>query len=378
LHIGKIGSEKHNERDFDYIRNADHIDPNRTKLNTYVSFCPGKGTEIEFYAERYQPSLDFQNARHAKKGNYNRIKKMQEVYNNKQKRPTEEIIQYSKEGEEILEKDEFDLIIDSYIKKLQLWSREHGSHFHILKYSVHYDEGTPHAHIRTIWDYIDENGLISIGQDAGMKQAGLDVDDPLKLEKDLIKAEKIKEEAEAKKGKNQISDEEYKKELKKYISAQKNAHRFNNRSIKWTRIEREIWESTLEEYGHEVDRERSTKAEHQTKAQHLEKMKKLEDELRSEKRKYENLVDDLDILISTRAKELANLEIDHIKEKAIAAAKEEFREEKKKNDKIIALQNKKIDENYRTLRAQDLSMEIDESEKINKELLRFPEISQFL
>ena len=46
---------------------------------------------------------------------------------------------------------------------------------------------------------------------------------------------------------------------KKYHSAKNFAHRFNNRSITWTKMQRQMLEETLEEYGYHVDRCRSGK-----------------------------------------------------------------------------------------------------------------------
>lgn len=272
MHKGKLGTERHNERDFDFER-AGHIDASKTHLNVVKSFCPNDGSELAFYEERYRASLDVQNEKYAKKRNYERIRTMEEVYQTRQKRPTEEILQYSKNGGVEITKDVYDKIIEAYISKLNAWSAQHGNHFHVLKYATHYDEpnGMTHTHVRTIWDYIDENGNISIGQEEGMRQAGLEIPDLKKYQEDIAKAEAHRNKAETyvtewKSNKPAAYSDKvaYDSEMKKYMSGIAAANRYNNRSITWTTMQRELWEDTLEEFGYDCDRVRTSKRKHQS------------------------------------------------------------------------------------------------------------------
>ncbi len=310
LHKGKVSGqtgEKHMERDFDYDRSAEHIDGSRTMLNVCRSFCPVDGTELSFYKVRYQKSLDQQNERYRKKGNINRIRKMEDVYASKNTRPTEEILQYSRHGEVEIPKDEYDKIVESYVRKLQVWGLSHGGHFHVLKYSTHYDEcdyGTTHTHIRTIWDYVDDNGVIHIGQEKGMAQSGLCIPDEEKLNEDIAKAEEHKILAESyvaewnekyndagilisRKPKSYFDKAVYDGEMKKFRSGVAAASRFNNRSITWTKLQRSIWEDTLEEFGYECDRNRAPKAKHLSKKEWDNKMNAIMQELVEEREKMQ-------------------------------------------------------------------------------------------
>lgn len=273
LHKGKLGTEKHNERDFDYEREDGHIDSTRTHMNVVKSFCPGDGSELTFYEERYRASLDVQNEKYAKKRNYDRIRTMEEVYQTRQKRPTEEILQFSKNGGIEIPKDVYDVIVETYIQKLTDWSEQHGNHFHVLKYATHYDEpcGMTHTHVRTIWDYKDENGNVAIGQEEGMRQAGLEIPDMQKYQEDIAKAEAHRNKAETyvtewKSNKPAVYSDKaaYDSEMKKYTSGIAIANRYNNRSITWTAKQREMWEDTLEEFGYDCDRMRALKRKHQS------------------------------------------------------------------------------------------------------------------
>jgi len=296
LHKGKLGTEKHNERDFDFDRLAEHIDPSRTHLNVYKSYCPLDGSELAFYEENYRASLDAQNEKYARKRNYDRIRSMEEVYQTKQKRPTEEIIQYSKHGGVDIPKSEYDGIVDDYIFKLNQWSKYHGNHFHVLKYSTHYDEqdfGHTHTHLRTIWDYIDENGNVAIGQEKGMEQAGLSLPDP-----------------------------------------SKKVSKWNNRGITWTALQREMWEDTLLEHGYAVDKERAPKQKHQSKKEHEEKMHKAELEIQAKlkaaeasRREYERLRANQAKLIQHEANVLFRKLYDSTKAQAKQDAQREIEKE---------------------------------------------------
>ncbi len=363
LHKGKVSGqtgEKHMQRDFDFERGDEHIDPCRTKLNVYKSFCPGSGSELEFYEERYRESLDLQNAKYEAKRNYKRIRTMQEVHECKKKRPTEEILQYSKNGGVEIPKATYDSIVESYISKLNEWSKQHGNHFHVLKYTTHYDEpiGMTHTHVRTIWDYEDENGVICIGQEEGMKQAGLEIPNPEKLKKDIARAEKHRDAANSyvtefdEKTGRAISfsnKEEYDSEMKKYRSGVDNANRFNNRGITWTEIQREMWEDTLDEFGYECDRVRLPKAKHQSQKEWDKQMSQQMNELNAAKKEWQDLKDNQKKYIKEAGSEQAQKIYDEIlaaaKEDALILAEKEIAKRKDEAEKEISFKRRQAD-NY--------------------------------
>ena len=332
LHKGKLGTERHNERDFNYVRLAEHIDPAKTHLNVYKSYCPGNGSELAYYEQNYRASLDAQNARYARKYNYDRIRSMEEVYRTKQKSPTEEIIQFSHHGGVDIPKSKYDEIVDDYIFKLNNWSQQHGNHFHVLKYSTHYDEqksGHTHTHIRTIWDYVDNDGNISIGQEKGMEQAGLSLPNP-----------------------------------------SKKVSKWNNRCITWTALQREMWEDTLIEHGYAVDKERAPKVKHQSKKEHEEKMHKAELEIQANLKASEASRKEYERLRANQAKLIqheANVLFRKLYDSTKAQAKQDAQREAEKEFTVLRSRISKAKQELETTLQQKKAVEVHISK--NKAIL---------
>lgn len=208
LHRGKCGNANHNEHGFKKDKNVNVL------VSLDVEYDTLKDFEIDFYKDRYSDMLTKQNEKHIKNRQYNRCKKMEEVYESNRYKPTEEILQYGcvETINKPTEEDFEDMCVE-YAEWLQEWSKEHGGHLQVLDLACHFDESTPHCHLRTIWDYEDEDGIIKIGQEKGMEQAGLSLPDP-----------------------------------------SKKAGRDNNRSMTFTALCREKWQDICEEHGYEVER----------------------------------------------------------------------------------------------------------------------------
>ena len=394
-HKGKVSGqtgEKHMERDFDYERGDEHIDPSKTYLNVVKSYCPGNGSELSFYKERYTEGLNLQNEKYAKKGNYDRIRTIEEIYETKTKRPTEEILQYSKNGGVEIPKETYDSIIEAYVSKLNDWSQNHGNHFHILKYSTHYDEpeGMTHTHLRTIWDYVDEDGVVRIGQEEGMKQSGLEIPDPTKLQKDIARAEKhrdiaesyVTEWAEKKDDEGNVisrkavsfSDKKmYDSEIKKYRSGVESAKRYNNRGMTWTELQREMWEDTLDEFGYECDRVRAPKRKHQSQKEWDRQMSQQFTELNAAKQEWQDMRDNERKYInetgSAEAQKLYDQMLEDAKEDALMLLEDEIAERKAEAEKEILYQRKQA-EDYAESKKYEALQSQKEKERLELELQR--------
>ena len=48
--------------------------------------------------------------------------------------------------------------------------------------AYHFDEATPHAHLRRVWKYTDRRGYVRIGQDKALRRAGVELPYPGKPE----------------------------------------------------------------------------------------------------------------------------------------------------------------------------------------------------
>jgi len=168
--------------------------------------------EMKFY-ERYKPVLQKQNEKYIKKRNYKRVKNLEDFYNTKRYAPRETILQYGHFGGEVPDKENFEKMTAEYISRLNEWSEANGGYLHVLDWSNHYDESTPHCHFREVWDYTDENGDLKLGQAEALKRAGVPLPDPTKPE---------------------------------------STH--NNRTQTYTQMCRKMWQDVCEEFGFEVER----------------------------------------------------------------------------------------------------------------------------
>lgn len=208
LHRGKCGNAKHNEHNFKgknknvSICNFVNNETNLTK------------SEIEFYKENYSEMLEKQNAKYIERRQYKRCKTIEDLYNSKRYKPTEEILQWGNvKTKNLPDKETFNQMVLEYCQGKIKWAEEHGEHLHILNVECHFDEETPHAHIREIWDYEDENGIKKIDQERGMEASGLTLPKP-----------------------------------------DKKIGQYNNRCMTFTSISRTFWQDILEEHGYEVER----------------------------------------------------------------------------------------------------------------------------
>ncbi len=210
-HRGKSGSAKHNEHRFYEKDNRD------TTLHSFIHQKDDKAWDLMFdemkFYERYLQQLNEQNEKHLQQRQYKRVKSLEDFYNSKRYKPTEEILQYGHAGGDVPDKETYEKMTKEYARRKNEWSKQHGNHLHVLDYANHYDEATPHTHLREIWDYKDDEGILRVSQEEAMKRAGLELPDPSKPE-----------------------------------------GRYNNRSMTYTKMCREMWQDICEQYGYEVER----------------------------------------------------------------------------------------------------------------------------
>ena len=174
-HSGRQGSPKHNDRTFD-VSKADNIDTEKMVDNFYVN-CIDKEkdfklSEIEFYKRCYSDALKLSNEKKIKQRHPEKVRKIEDLYNSPKTRPEELILQIGDKNSNI-DLDTFEKCAFEYINELTKWNKEHGNHMNILNYSCHYDETSPHLHLRRVWDYKDENGNLQINQNKALELAGI-------------------------------------------------------------------------------------------------------------------------------------------------------------------------------------------------------------
>lgn len=213
-------SRRHNDRNFD-ITAAEHIKPKEGLENIYWNCIDKKiytestkdgmmtfdEAERKFYADRYADTLEVQNQKYRKKGNYDRVRTTDDLLNSPRTCPEETILQAgSVKTGTITPEVLFDVCMD-YFKKLERFD----SHMHILDFAFHFDEQVPHIQYRRCWDYDTPDGL-KLGQEKALEEMGF-----------------------------------------KIPFEDKKTGRFNNRKIVFDLIARDLWYETLKEHGIEID-----------------------------------------------------------------------------------------------------------------------------
>lgn len=169
---------KHNDRNFN-INHAEHIDPERVKLNRYWNWTGNPETTFEaaeqaFYEKHIRKHLDAQNARYKAQRHAERVKSMDEYRKSPQTCPEEVILMIGKAGDTI-PADMMARIIQEQIN----WEQEKFPGVKVLDVALHMDEqGAPHIHERRAWVYTDKDGNLAISQNKSLEQMGIELPNP--------------------------------------------------------------------------------------------------------------------------------------------------------------------------------------------------------
>ena len=182
MQCGRAGSARHDARAFD-LTLADHIDPKGDRYWQVYGAPPGlppEEAELAVYRERYGKALEAQNARHRARRHPERVRTMEQVYRARQTRPEEVILQIGAMQDGV---DGLLLArcVGEWVSAFRQWCRDHGNPCRLLSIGVHLDESTPHAHIRRVWEYRDDDGHLRIGQERALERAGVPLPHPDKV-----------------------------------------------------------------------------------------------------------------------------------------------------------------------------------------------------
>lgn len=178
-HLGAF-TPKHNDRNFN-INHAEHINPERVKLNRYWNWTGNPETtfeaaEIAFYEKHISAHLEAQNARYRAQRHAERAKTMDEYRKSPQTCPEEVILQIGKRGDTI-PADMMARIIQEQIN----WEQKTFPGVKVLDVALHMDEqGAPHIHERRAWVYTDKAGNLAISQNKSLEQMGVELPNPNK------------------------------------------------------------------------------------------------------------------------------------------------------------------------------------------------------
>lgn len=169
---------KHNDRNFN-INHAEHINPERVRLNRYWNWTGNPETtfeaaEIAFYEKHISAHLEAQNARYRAQRHAERAKTMDEYRKSPQTCPEEVILMIGKAGDTI-PADMMARIIQEQIN----WEQKQFPGLKVLNVALHMDEqGAPHIHERRAWVYTDRDGNLAISQNKSLEQMGVELPNP--------------------------------------------------------------------------------------------------------------------------------------------------------------------------------------------------------
>lgn len=232
-HSGRQGSAKHNDRTFvtgrgqDWIEeHASHIDQERSENNLYTTWDGNPNfeeSERHYYEQAYRDGLDATNAHYRHEGHADRCKSIDDLYTGKLTRPEEMILQIGDRSSGI-DGQNFKAAVEDYLGRLAVWNDEHGGHMIFLTAAIHLDEGSPHAHIRRVWEYQDAAGHTRLGQNKALQAAGIEPPQPGKP-----------------------------------------LGRYNNRKMSFDAMARGIWQETCREHGFDIETEARPGMRHKEK-----------------------------------------------------------------------------------------------------------------
>lgn len=236
LNSSKNNSLKHNTHEYkigkgeerDVIAILYNANDNCLYKSKNPSLAQTRELELAFYEKRYRGALDIQNKKHEKTGHKDRIKSMDEYYDNKNSSPDELILQVGNiDTIHPTEKQIFDMTRD-FITKF----KDYSPNVHFLGAFIHMDEATPHVHFRFVTDYQDDLGYNHVGKNEGLKQLGYrcDYDVPEEL----------------------LAEAETPKQRKKITADWRKEHNYSQPFTADLRLD---WQDTCVEHGFDIVRE---------------------------------------------------------------------------------------------------------------------------
>lgn len=169
---------KHNDRNFN-IKNAEHIDPERTKGNIYWNWTGNPQTTFEdaekaFYEEHCRTHLDAVNQRYLEQRHRERMRTMDEYRTARHTCPEETLLMIGNKDEHLPPRT-----LRAICEDLRNWEENAVPGLKVLDIALHVDEeGAPHIHMRRAWIYRDENGTESISQGKALEGAGIPLPHP--------------------------------------------------------------------------------------------------------------------------------------------------------------------------------------------------------
>lgn len=194
-HNGRSGKHgtynpKHNDRRFD-IANSDHIDQERAKQNVYWDCYQGfrfpadqadedqitysfEQIERAYYHEHYGEYCEGQHERNRQSGHSSRDRSPDDLWKDKKTCPEESVIQIGTMEHSVPP----EVLAKIAAEFFEEFKKRFGDHIHILDWSLHLDEATPHIHERHVFNCENRYGEIAPQQEKALEALGFDLPNP--------------------------------------------------------------------------------------------------------------------------------------------------------------------------------------------------------
>ncbi len=194
-HNGRSGKNgtynpKHNDLRFD-ITNSDHIDQDRAKQNVYWDCYQGfhfpadqeqedrivysfEQIERTYYLDHYLDYCEGQHERNRQTGHSGRDRSPEDLLKDKKTCPEESLIQIGTMEQSVPP----DVLAQIAMEFFEEFERRFGKHIHILDWSLHLDESTPHIHERHVFDCENRYGEVAPQQEKALEALGFDLPNP--------------------------------------------------------------------------------------------------------------------------------------------------------------------------------------------------------
>lgn len=190
LHQGRLkGKSKgqHNDRSFDTKKNDSIVHPEHAQYNQYYvtsedgKFLPVKGgkdefarAEREFYRKNFKAGQDAKNARNKAQGHKERCRTIEQVRKNAKTAPMELIFQIGSEKKPYNDMGN----TARMFRQITMEIRKKYPKFKIINIAIHYDELTPHCHVRGAFISKDDFGYDVPNQTKALKEMGFSLPNP--------------------------------------------------------------------------------------------------------------------------------------------------------------------------------------------------------
>ena len=173
LRNSRSGSAVHNEH-----RHLSEEDRDTLILDfTHTDAETLREKELAVYSDLFLAGIEERNARYLSQRHAERMRTVAQIYVGRQTRPEEKLFQVG-DIHETIDRALFIKVVTGFCRWLQNWNRDHGYPFILLNLVYHFDEATPHAHMRYVWKYVDDRGFVRIGQETALEKAGVELPDP--------------------------------------------------------------------------------------------------------------------------------------------------------------------------------------------------------